>query len=412
MKIRIRNKILITICALVLLSLVGQVVFNQFFSKEFFIYQQTRVIADSFEQIKTGYGDDLSDITEIADELQDSYGIKTVISDSGEIVYSSGHSSMLQGQRSKTDLMFQSAEFTNTPTVSLMEGSGVRGDTERLQLAGRFYDNGDEICVLMTLQIAAIENSVSVFTEANIYISLAVLLIGILIAILVSKNITKPITEIEAVSKKIATLDFSYIADENSSTIEIASLAQSINQMSWQLDKSMRELSHANEVLKKDIDYRKQIESMWREFIAGVSHEMKTPLALLQLYSENLKNDVDGIDKEYYCDTILEETDKLSTMVSEMLEISSIDNGFIQMKLETTDLSELCREIAQQYTILLSEFETEISIDDAVTVLGDSKYLERAIKNLLNNALQHTAKGERIRFTLRRNEKNGGDRCL
>lgn len=72
------------------------------------------------------------------------------------------------------------------------------------------------------------------------------------------------------------------------------------------------------------------------------------------------------------------------------------------MKFETTDLSELCREIAQQYTILLSEFETEISIDDSVTVLGDRKYLEWAIKNLLNNALQHTAKGERICFTLRR----------
>ena len=72
MKIRIQNKILITICALILLSLVGQVVFNQFFSKEFFIHQQTRVIADSFEQIKKGYGDGLSNILEMAEELQDS----------------------------------------------------------------------------------------------------------------------------------------------------------------------------------------------------------------------------------------------------------------------------------------------------------------------------------------------------
>ena len=295
-------------------------------------------------------------------------------------------------------------DFSTEPKVTLVESPmpAMQGEGEQLRLGGKFEYEGREVLVLLTLKVDSIENSVSVFTEANIYISLAVLIVGILIAILVSKNITEPITEIEAVSQKIATLDFSYVADEDSSTVEIASLAKSVNQMSRQLDESMSELSLANEALKKDIDYQRQIEMMRREFIAGVSHEMKTPLSLLQLYSENLKNNVDGIDKEYYCDTILEETDKLSTMVSEMLEISSIDSGFIQMNLEPIDLSELCCEVARQYKPLLSGFDAEIAIEESIKVLVDTKYLERAISNLLNNAIQHTAEGGRIRFSLHR----------
>lgn len=401
MKMRIRNKILIAICSLILLSLVGQIVFNQFLSKSFFVRQQKSMIAESYEQIKTGYGDDLDAVNDIAENLQDTYGIKTVISDNGEIVYSSGYSFMMQRQRPGMNPIFRNAEFTSTPTVSLIEGKGVLGDTDRLQLAGSFYHKGEEIRVLMTLQIAAIDNSVSVFTEANIYISIAVLIIGVLIALVVSKTISKPITNIEAVSKKIAKLDFSYFADERDSTLELASLAQSVNQMSRQLDRNMRELTAANEQLQKDIEYRKQIEGYRREFIAAVSHEMKTPLALLQIYTENLKNNIQGIDRDYYCDTIIEETEKLSKLITQMLEISSIDNGFLKLNFEDLDIAELCRDILREYQPILEEYQTSIDLEESAVVYGDIKYLEQVIKNILNNAVQHTKNGHGIRINLR-----------
>lgn len=409
MKMRIQNKILITICSLILLSLVGQIVFNQFLSKGFFMRQQKGIIAESFEQIKAGYSDDLKEINDIAENLQDTYGIKTVISDNGEIVYSSGYSFMMQGQRPGMNPMFHSTEFTTTPTVSIIDGKGVLGDTDRLQLAGCFYHNGEAIRVLMTLQIAAIDNSVSVFTEANIYISVAVLIDGVLIALVVSKTISKPITNIEVVSKKIATLDFSSDADEDNSTAEIASLAKSINQMSRRLDQSMRDLTAANAQLQKDIEYRKQIELYRREFIAFVSHEMKTPLALLQIYTENLKNNIQGIDRDYYCDTIIEETEKQGKLVSDMLEISSIDNGFIKLNFEEVDLTELCRDILREYQPILSEYQIKVSLTESAGVSTDAKYLEQVIKNILNNAVQHTAAGNEIRITL---GSTDGKACL
>lgn len=118
MKMRIRNKILITICSLILLSLVGQIVFNLFFSREFFMNRQKTIIAEAYEEIKNGYDDELDAINGIAENLQDTYGVKTVIFKQDEIIYSSGYSFMMQGQRPKMNPMLQHAEFTIHPTVN------------------------------------------------------------------------------------------------------------------------------------------------------------------------------------------------------------------------------------------------------------------------------------------------------
>lgn len=400
MKIRIRNKILITICSIILLSLAGQIFFNQFLSKEFFMSSQKKIIADAFEQIKTGYDDSLENVNKIAESLQDTYGIKTVISEKGNIVYSLGYPFIRQAQRPGMNMIFRNAEFTAEPNVNLVKGKALLGDADRLQLAGKFFYKDKELYVLLTLPISAIDNSISVFTESNVYISIAVLIIGVMIAFIVSKTISAPITNIEAVSKKIAKLDFSFTADEKASAVELASLARSVNKMSRQLEQNMRELTAANEQLQKDIEYREQIEGYRREFIASISHEMKTPLALLQIYTDNLKNNIEGIDKNYYCDTILEETDKLNKMVSDMLEISSIESGSVKLNYEDVDLAELCRDILREYRPILESYQTTVDLAESAVVSGDIMYLEQVIKNILNNAVQHTEAGNEIRIII------------
>ena len=128
---------------------------------------------------------------------------------------------------------------------------------------------------------------------------------------------------------------------------------------------------------------------------------MKTPLALLQIYTENLKNNIQGIDRDYYCDTIIEETEKLSKLITQMLEISSIDNGFLKLNFEDLDIAELCRDILREYQPILEEYQTSIDLEESAVVYGDIKYLEQVIKNILNNAVQHTKNGHGIRINLR-----------
>lgn len=398
---------------LTLMIIASQIIFNLFFAKAFFTYQKKDLIEDSFYELKKLYQEDLEEVNAFAEKLQDSSGIKLVLASDGEILYTSGYAGFKQnfGNEGRA-VLAADLVFTYTPVTSVADTRGKENGMKMLQLSGKFAYRNKDILVLMTLPMESIDNSVALFTEAGIYISAAVLVIGLVAAVLVSKNFTAPISSIEKVSKKIAKLDFSYMADENVSTKELSSLACSVNTMSQKLQTTMSELQNtmedlqtANAALKKDIDYRKQMEELRRDFIAGVSHEMKTPLSLLQIYTENLKSDLSEIDREYYYDTIIEETEKLSDMVSHMLEISSVDSGFIQMTMEEFSLTELCQSIMQQYSPVLEDYKSEICLEENVTVSGDAKYLEQAIKNLLNNAEQHTAAGGRIRVTLEK--KNG-----
>lgn len=402
MKMRIRNKMLVTICSVILFSLAGQILFNQFLSKSFFMRQQKSIIAKAFKQIKAGYDGDLDDVSAIAEELMGTYSIKTVIFQNDEMVYSSMYFPTRREPRFDASKILRDTEFTENPTIKLTTDKNVFDDAKRLRLAGKFDYEGEEVKVLLSLRVAAIDKSISIFTESNIYISMAMLLVSVLIAFIVSKTISAPITEIEAVSKKIAKGDFSDSADENVSTVELASLARSVNQMSRQLEQDMRELAAANEQLQKDIEHKKQIEGNRREFIANISHEMKTPLALLQIYAENLKNNLEGIDRNYYFDTILEETEKLNKMISDMLEVSSIDCGFVRLNFEEVDLAGLCRDIVREYRPLLESYQTSVDLTEKAIVSGDVKYLEQVIKNILNNAVQHTKNGNDIRVALRR----------
>ncbi|MGN1195393.1 MAG: ATP-binding protein [Acutalibacteraceae bacterium] len=363
-------------------------------------------IEDSFYQIKNIYQEDLNEVNTFGEKLQDAYGIKLLLTSEGEIVYSSGYANFKQNRENpERAFLTDNVVFSYKPTTVIADMHNTNDGMLMLRLSGKFTYNFKDVLVLMTLPMESIDNSVAFFTKTSAYISAVVLIIGIIAAILVSKNLAAPISTIDKVSKKIAMLDFSYVADESISTKELSSLACSINEMSQKLQNTMQELQTANAALKKDIDYQKQIEQLRRDFIAGVSHEMKTPLSLLQIYTENLKNNVSDIDREYYYDTIIEETDKLSDMVSHMLEISSVDSGFIQMKFEEFSLTELCRNIIQQYNPIFEKYKFEINLHENIKVSGDTKYLEQSVKNLLNNAVQHTTEGGNIKILLE--EVNG-----
>jgi signal transduction histidine kinase len=140
---------------------------------------------------------------------------------------------------------------------------------------------------------------------------------------------------------------------------------------------------------------------MRREFVANVSHEFKTPLCLLMLYSENLKNNVDSIDKDFYCDTIIEEVNKLDEMAKSLLNLSAIENGLSAMKLEALDLSTLCDCVASKASPLFKGISAAVTIQGGLEVKGDAVYLEQAVKNYMMNAVSHTAAGGKVDISLR-----------
>ena len=181
---------------------------------------------------------------------------------------------------------------------------------------------------------------------------------------------------------------------------ELRDLAGSVNQMAGQLSGAIEELRRANSQLQEDVERQKRLEQMRREFVAAASHEMKTPLCLLQMYAENLKDNVSGIDKDYYCDTIIDEVERLSDLVGGMLELSAVENGLSAMEMEPLDLGALCGAVLDRMAPVLEPFRVERGIAPGCTVRGDARALSMAAENFLSNAAAHTPEGGEIAVTV------------
>ena len=418
----IRTKIIAGFTIVIAISAAAQIIFNLFLVRPYFQFTNTKAVEKSFYELKENYSGSEDSLDALASKIQNSHNIRIIVLNSSEILYTTGFSSRqdfaenlpdsnaqkppeqprgdLNGKR-ENEIIPDFSEFTYEPEVKSITDPENKSAGE-IKLTGKFDYESEPVYVVMSIPLESINSGAAVFTQASFAISGAALIIAIIIALLISKSLTKPIVSIEQVAKNLSELDFSKLADENVSTRELANLAKSINTMSKKLESSVEELRLANSKLKKDIDYKEKIEQMRRQFIANVSHEMKTPLGLLQLYCENLRNNINGIDKEYYCNVIIEETQTLSDMVSSMLDISSIESGLSKMSFYELNISDLCAQRANKFAAALSDADFSISIEENLLVNGDKKHLAQAMNNYIQNAINHTEAGKRIEISLKK----------
>lgn len=403
MKISIKNKIILFFTLFVSLILIGQLIFNLFLAKDYYIHYKGRMMEEIFHEIKNNFDNSANKTELMLSPYENQEGIDIVIrSEAGELIYASFGRYFEQEVRDLNHVRpmedFESGALIFEPEPKAEISKRKSGEVPSLKLQGVFEYQGENYYANMAVPMVAIENSVIVFTKSSMMISIVVLMIGVLLSFVLSRDITKPLKEIEGVATQVAELDFSKKANENISTEELASLAKSINLMSDELEQSIAKLND-------DIDYQRQIEQMRREFVANVSHEMKTPLALLQMYAINLKNRTPNIDMDYYLDTIVEETERLNDMVVSMLQISSIESGLSKMNFEEIDVSRLCSEETEKCVILLEDYDVEINITPDLYLEGDYTYLGQAMKNFITNAAEHAIQGGIIRIFL---EKTAG----
>lgn len=404
MKKSIKFKIILSFCILMIFVIAGQIVFNLFYSQTFFRKKKEKQLLNLYTAISENYTDDAEKLNSITTDDENIHGFSVIVLSDKQVIYSTRKTPINMNKTIIKVLSDKDKIISETPIIDIID---LKDDNMKILTAGGKIDfKGENRYIFISLPMQSIKNSAMLFTQSSIIISSVILVIGIVIAVFLAKSISKPIKNIELVSKRLCALDFSYHADENISSTELKSLAISINEMSRQLESNIIMLNNANEKLQKDVDYQKKIEAMRRQFIANVSHEMKTPLSLLQLYSENLKNNIDGIDRNEYCDTIIEETQHLSNMVKDMLDMSSIENGLLKMHIEPLDLSSLIEKTVSKFSVILNNFNTQIQIEKNVMINGDEKYITQAVSNYISNAIAHTITNGNITIFLTQNSEN------
>jgi signal transduction histidine kinase len=246
--------------------------------------------------------------------------------------------------------------------------------------------------------------SITISNRFLTYIGILATVIGGIIVFVVSKSFTKPILELSKVADQVARLDFD-CRYEVKRQDEIGTLGRSINTMADKLEKNISELKTANNELQKDIENKIQMENMRTEFLSNVSHELKTPIALIQGYAEGLQENIndDEENREFYCEVIMDEANKMNRMVKKLLSLNQIEFGKEPVSFERFDLVELVQSVLASTEILFQQKEARLTFEakGPVFVWADEYMAEEVMTNYVSNALNHVAGEKNIIVSLK-----------
>ena len=250
--------------------------------------------------------------------------------------------------------------------------------------------------VMINTSVSAIEDAVDAFNDYALVLGIFAMIISGLLSLVLCSNFAQPILRINEAAKRIANMDFSAKLEIRSRD-ELGQLAESINYLSSELETKINQLSVANTQLKKDIEQKERIDLMRRELLSNVSHEFKTPLAIIMGYAEGLQLNINSDEKDYYCSVINDEAVKLNSLAARLLDLAELESGAI-MDVSEFSLSELAEERLKTMSYVFSDhgISTEFNTTGDCSLNADYGRIEEVINNLLANAMHHTPDGGSI----------------
>lgn len=257
-------------------------------------------------------------------------------------------------------------------------------------------DNGN--LFLFRSPLESIKESVALANRFLAYAGIACAALSALIILWVTGKITSPIMELARISERMTHLDFDARYEGRSRT-EIALLGQNINELSYTLENTISELKSANNELQRDIEKKNKIDEMRKEFLSNVSHELKTPIALIQGYAEGLKEGIteDEESRSFYCEVIMDESAKMNEMVQKLLTLNQLEFGNDTVTMERFDLYALINNYLQSVELLCRQKEINVIVRESapVYVWADEFMVEEVFGNYFSNAMNHV-EGERV----------------
>ena len=300
----------------------------------------------------------------------------------------------------KKDILYKSDNYTiilhNTQkNSSFIEGFGYCSDNQTI--------------VIMSTPVAGLKESVNISNKFLIYVAVIGFIITVIITFLITKMITSPILQLAEISNKMGKLDFTARYDGKRSD-EIQTLGQNMNYMSDRLKKAISKLQEANEVLKEDIKRKEAIDEMRKDFIANVSHELKTPIALIQGYAEGLNEGLceDEESRKYYTEVIMDESEKMNKMVKQLLTLSSLESGNSILHKENFNMTSLTEGVLSSISILIGEKNLEVDFDTSkdIFLYADEFKIEEVVTNYISNAIHHVNDNGTIKIDVSEDERN------
>ena len=410
--------------ALIVIMLIG----DNFFLERFYEYRKEHVLQNAYLEIdrylqegggfssvfpeeKSGSGTDTA-VTRYISNLTEKENISVIIMDntsSRSYTSSANPNALLQRLSSyilgksgdKRKSLYEGENYTIVKT----EGGGDDGGY--MESWGYFSDNSTSF--IMSMPLSSLSEAVSVFNSFLLFLGFITMVLGIIIVYIASYEVTKPIQQLAKLSLKMSKLDFS-ARFEGDSSDEIATLGNSMNVLSERLEETICDLKKANNELLSDIENKTLIDKRRQEFVANVSHELKTPIALIIGYAEGLSEGLceDSESRTYYSNVILDEAKRMNHMVKDLMNLSAIEQGKDLPDFALLDFPKLLQGVISSMDILLKqeEIQLEVEIPKELYLYGDEFKIEEVLMNYLQNAIHHVTEPKQISIYTENRGKN------
>ena len=396
----VRVKLFLTMSIMVIAIILFLIFANTFLIEKYYLHSKKDSLLQAYDKINT-YVSNNTNISSSELELEKiaiNNNFSIVITDKNNMnVYYSGKDyieNMLDRNRIDKGKILYSKD-----KIYIVELKDYKNGITFLTLLGKM-DNGNNIYIRMP--ISAITENVDISNHFLYIIGVITLIVGGIIVTYISKRFTKPISELSTIANKMSNLDFSQKYRIKDNGDEIDNLGKSINTMSDKLEDTITELRKNNSELEKDIEKKSKIDEMRKQFISDVSHELKTPIALIQGYSEGLIENVntDEENRRFYSEVILDEANKMDKMVKELLELNKLEYGGKIFNNTSFDIVNLIKDNLRKYTVMLEEdnIEVEFKQKDPIYVYADENFIEKVLNNYLSNAIKNVLEVENKKY--------------
>ena len=408
----LKHQISVLFICLLLLSIFSITLINGLFLEKYYVTRKVEVLQEAkeilsqmnLEDIMKYDADSESDEEaeeEIPDEIERSSSRNNltwiIVNEENSGYYYWGEYNMSKMLRSKlfgyiNDLdqdMERSRVIRQRDDCTIWQVHDRFAGMEYVECWGQF-DNGYYFLIRSPLE--SIKESASISNSFYFVVGTIMVVISGVIILVVTNRITRPISELTKLSEKMSDLDFD-ARYESWAGNEIDVLGDNFNKMSRKLESTISELKSANNKLQKDIEDKIKIDEMRKEFLDNVSHELKTPIALIQGYAEGLNENIsdDPESREFYCEVIMDEASKMNKLVKNLLTLNQLESGKDAPVMERFDIVSLIRGVLGSMHIMIEQKEATVIFEETepVYVWADEFKIEEVVTNYTSNALNH-----------------------
>lgn len=427
-KLPLRTKIVLVFCLVVLVIIVGFFLVNRIFWGRIAIRMDRSMLRETYGKLSELIKNPDTEVADLENEFKSAkskQNMNCVLQGTGDWEFTVISQKMVSEfertflkERLQANFIMGSKEgvtvYEKTDNYTIQRVD-LSEDHSYMECFGYMADAyGSQKKFILSIPLQNLFEMSGISERFFVFMGLFILVIGAVTIFLVTLKLTKPVLKLTEISKKLTNLDFSEKYD-GKSTDEIGVLGENMNQMAERLESTISELREtneklreANEKLQEDIDAKTEVDNMRKEFIANVSHELKTPIALVQGYAEGLKEFRDNPESfDYYCDVITDEADKMNRMVKKLTTLNQLEFGASDYTETDFDIVDLIRGFLSGAKKITEDHQAKIilNLPEEAMVSADEFKIEEVFNNYFSNALNHLKEPNEIQVTVSEKEE-------